>query len=221
MIIQNGKIVSNKDNRIRVVHMDNANVYFIGLIFTPGKLCGEESIISIMLDYYHNDQIDFNSILGNYFIFIDDYKNDKQIIFSANNSVFKAYVYNNCISTSLLELIDHFDDISIDSFNYEAVNEFLHFGFSYFDKTLIKHVNKLDGEKYYAISPNVVKIKNKGCWTVDSPSKYSVNQFFSNLIYATQNLKISLDLTGGVDSRLILSFAGIISSIYTLSGSSN
>jgi len=206
MIIQEGKIVYNKDDKINSFQFDDYSIYYKGLIFVSGKKSGQESIKYIIKSILINESFQFDKIYGNFFIYIIDHSNKRQFIFIDNSGIFKAYKYKNCISTSFLELIDFFKDITIDNINYNSIVEFFHFGFTYFNNTLIEGINRIDAKEIFIFENNNHHTKEKKINSINSISKIKMGDFFSDLIYAIGDKKISVDLTGGFDSRLILSF---------------
>ena len=206
MILSAAGILYNSDERIQSFFYCDFEVHFKGLFFTSGKRAGKESIEFILSDFLSNGNIDFSSIYGNYFVYIIDKKNNKQYFFVDNSSIFKAYIYKNSISTSFIEIIDNFKDISVENLNHSGVVEFLHFGFTYFENTLINDIYKISGNDFYVFEDDKLIKKEKGLQPINSESQINFDQFFKDLIYAVNGLKVSLDLTGGFDSRLILSY---------------
>lgn len=203
MIIQKGKIISNKGAKINCFNYGDYTIYYKGLIFVSGYKCGNESIECI-LDNFEN--INYENIFGNFFIYIINNKINKQYCFIDNSGMFKVYRYKDCISTSFLELIEYFDEINIDNLDFDSVTEFLHFGFTYFDNTLIRDIKRIDSNDIVIFEKERLILESKGLNNINSPSNITIEKFFSDLIYAIKDNKISIDLTGGFDSRLITSF---------------
>lgn len=206
MIIRNGDIVYNKDYKIKCIETKEFSVHYKGLIFVPGKRCGSESIEFIVNEYFKSKTFNFSKIFGNFFIYVVDKRNLKQYIFTDNSGIFKIYKYKDSISTSFLELVDYFDDLSTEDLDYEGIVEFFHYGFSFFNRTLIKGINRIDADDLFEFENSSFHHKKKGVENIDANSTTNLDEFFSNLIYAIEGKKISVDLTGGFDSRLVLSY---------------
>lgn len=206
MIIQEGKIVYDKDGKINRINTSAYDIYYKGLIFVSGKKCGRESIEYIITDLLKQEDLRFHEIFGNYFIYIVDYKNKKQYIFTDNSGIFKAYKYKNGISTSFLELVDYFDEITIENLDYNSISEFFHFGFSYFENTFIKEIKRIDANDFFVFENGNNQLKEKKINPINTLPCIKIENFYADLIYAIKDIKTSLDLTGGFDSRLILSF---------------
>lgn len=205
MIIENGEIVYNNDNRVKRISRNNFEVYYVGFIFISGLKNGEESIDSILIDIRAGKSINFSSIYGNYFLFIIDKLENKKIIFIDNSGVFKLYKYKNSFSTSFIELIDFYKELSSDDLQEESILQIFQFGFTYFEDTIIKSIKKLDADNYYIIDKQIIE-KRKPQNTITDIPKITFETFFKDLIYALSENNVVQDLTGGIDSRLILSY---------------
>lgn len=109
------------------------------------------------------------------------------------------------ISNSLSEIIS-----GNSSINHTAVLEFLHFGFVIGDKTIIDGINTMHGGTTYTIESNL-KVKRAQNFSFAKVNKeYTKSDFsdaFNNNLSIVPQLsnKVSLPLTGGLDSRTILS----------------
>ncbi len=206
MIIQEGKVLSDKDSKVNKISTKTSDVYFKGLIFTSGKKCGPESIDFIVNTLLEKENPNFNDIFGNYFICVVDRENHSQHIFIDNSGIFKAYKYKNCISTSFLELVDFFQEITLDKLKPSSIVEFFQFGFPYFENTLIEDIKRIGGNELYAFQDGRLMVKSKNIREISNPGEITMKDFFADLSYAVQDKMMSLDLTGGFDSRLILSF---------------
>lgn len=206
MIIQDGKVISDRDDKINCINTTDYTVYYKGLIFVTGEKCGQDSIKYIVRNLQSYENFKFKTIFGNFFIYIIDHIHKRQFIFIDNSGIFKAYKYKDCISTSFLELVDYFDELAIDKLDYNSIAEFFHFGFTYFDKTLIKGINRIDANYFFIYENQINRKKEKGLSTINSHPEIKIENYFSDLIHAIDSKNLSIDLTGGFDSRLILSF---------------
>lgn len=102
-----------------------------------------------------------------------------------------------------MELLDD-SDTSFE-LNKEALVEFLHFGFVHFEHTLCQGVTKLEGQFIYSFSSEgIIEKMNKGISRISEGSGMDPNIFFKHLRNSIKDDRVSLDLTGGTDSRLIV-----------------
>lgn len=206
MFISNSEIIIGNDTKAKKIVFDNFEVYFKGIIFVSGRKAGHESIERIIDFFIGNKRIDFPSIFGNYFVLIIDKRDSKKYFFTDNSGIFKSYIYKDSIFTSFLEIVDYHKEIGLNDLNYSSVVEFLHFGFTYFENTLIESVKRVSGDVYYTFENDKIEKKSKGLTPISNSPKVDINKFFSDFVYAVSDKRISLDLTGGFDSRLILSY---------------
>lgn len=206
MILSSQKIISNSDSRIKSFYTKDYTVYYAGFIFISGKKQGEESIRYLIDDFLQSNQLPFSKIYGNYFVYIEFSDSDKQLIFTDHSGMFKIYRYKDFISTSFLELVDTFQELDSEDLDFEAITEFLFFGSCYLNKTYLKPIQTLDEFSYYTYENNQLKTYSKEVEPITTPSKINLDVFFKDLIYAISDNKVSLDLTGGNDSRLIMSY---------------
>lgn len=204
MILSNSQIINGELKTITIG--EKIFKYLIeGIIFVPGKKMNEESISFIIeqLLLEHNKNV-FNSIYGNYFLLIQD--NDTSYFFIDNANIFPAFNYNSTIATSFLELIKFDSKITTENINNDAIMDFFHLGSPHFNGTFINGINKISGDIYFVHKNGTLKSYSKNIPDIDAPPSTDFDTFFENLFYAIKDQNLSIDLTGGTDSRLILSF---------------
>lgn len=206
MIIQNGEIISDSDSAVKQLSIGNYKIYYKGLIFMADKKAGEESIEDLVAKISKTLIPPFTNIFGNYFIYIVDEINQKQYIFTDNSGIFVAYTYRNCISTSFLELLDYFKEITLDDLDYESINEIFHLSYPYFYKTAIKCINKTEESFYYFYNNGQLLKKPKNIDPIGFLPNISMDEFFRLLCSSLRDTPVALDLTGGFDSRLVVSY---------------
>lgn len=206
MLIKEGHIINNNDSAIEQFSNDQYEIYYKGLVFVSGKKQGDESIEYIINNIIKSNTPTFSPIFGNYFIYLVDKASNTQYFFTDNSGIFKCFKYKDYISTSFLELIDHVQNFTINDLNADGIIEFFRYGFPYFNQTLLKGIERIDGKYYYKTTNKKTEKLGKGLSQINEAGDIDIKQFFNDLIYATSNKNTSLDLTGGFDSRLILSF---------------
>lgn len=150
------------------------------------------------------ENYDFISLLGNYIVFICNSNNNTVICFGDNSGMLKPYISKNICSNSFLEISKTASDKSL---NYDGIVEWLHFKAIYGNKTLLKGVTRLERGNYFISRRNSYCVKTKNLPRLEFPpdNPYGINKLFDAFSLATSGLNIALDITGGLDSRLILS----------------
>jgi hypothetical protein len=206
MIIESGNITSNADGTVNALSYGGYDIHYKGLIFIPGFKAGDESVKHFIDVLNFTEKLPFEQLMGNYFLFLSDTKSQSKFLFTDNSGIFKVYKYSQSVSTSFLELIENYSCITIDDLDFNSVNEFLHLGFTYFENTFINKIKKLDGASYYKFENDKIIEIDKGLDPINSLPKYNIDEYFKHLTYAIQDETVSLDITGGFDSRLVISF---------------
>jgi hypothetical protein len=132
----------------------------------------------------------------------------------------RYFYYNNkFVGNSLLDII-HQQKITLKDLDYDAVTEFLALGCLYTDKTFFKNLTKQVSLQDISLSTNngfidkslslpyfPQKPKNELDFDTNNDfSSYESNfiNFFRDRVEYLSNYKISVDLTGGIDSRLLI-----------------
>lgn len=182
-------------------------VYWEGLVFISGSLSEEESIRVFINELRKVGIKDACSILkGIYFILIEEKKRGKFYAFIDDSGLYQAFYTENLISNSFLEIIKH-ERFSISEFDPEAVVEFLYFGNLFSFKTFSNSIKRIQGDMILQFSNterglNIFK-KNGSYLNSIPDNELSFDEFFKNMAISLSNRKVSIDLTGGIDSRLI------------------
>lgn len=181
-------------------------IYYRGLFFTRKLKEGYESLQYIS-NYLENSginepQILFNELMGS-FIMVILKKDGDIIVFSDNNNMQGFYLSDDCISDSLIQVIKFNEGAEL---NREATCEYIRYGQTFFNKTLIDGVNISETSSFYVINSGKILKFEKNLELIKNKSYFNnYSDFFGHLNYALGDLKKSLALTGGFDSRLIFS----------------
>lgn len=203
MLIQNGILLEPMSCTFKTFENKEFKVYLHGVIFTVRQE-NEEGSLSEILNYFReNKSIDFPSIRGNFFLYILNLRTNEACAFIDNSGMYKIFRYKNIISTSFLELIDFIGPSSF-SLNFRAISEFFHFGFVSFNDTFLNEVKKVEANDLIVWQGQDLIVKHKHLDELTASSNVgSFAHYFCSLKKVLQGKKISVDLTGGIDSRLI------------------
>lgn len=205
MIIENG-IVKSKSPDMHYYEDPNFQVYFQGVIYIPYIQSGIESIKKILAGIKNLRIDDIENIRGHFFMFIIDKTNNYRYAFIDNGGIFEAFIHKNTISTSRLELA-YYLNLDPSKLNLEAVVEFLHLGHTYGGHTFFENTERIDKQHIIVYNENNRQgIRDKKLHSIDQPIDLDILDFFKGFYEAVKHKKISLDLTGGTDTRFIVSF---------------
>lgn len=182
--------------------------YFIcwkGTVFIEGKPCGVDSIKEFSKEVRSLGLQKACYILkGCYFIVIKDKRRNTFYSFIDNSGLFQAFHSDKAICTSFLELVK-WEGLSKVNLNKEAVVEFIHFGNIFFNKTFFDLIKKIPRQSILSFSQ-----EGKICFSEklipdldEKNDKFSFLDFFEGFVSSIKDEKVSIDLTGGIDSRLL------------------
>ncbi len=199
LLRRRGKFSTWEDNDYRV--------YWEGLLFVNGVLSGEESIKSFLKELRKTDiRESCRTLKGIFFILVEEKTTGDHYAFVDNSGLYQAFYTDNNISNSFLEIIKQ-EKYSVEDFDPYAVFEFLYFGYLFSSRTFFSSIKRIPGDEILHLSHQDAKmhklqknILSLGAHLRDNAKSFHKN--FEGLAISLSNRKVSIDLTGGVDSRL-------------------
>lgn len=202
---KNTMIISVERNEVldasRYIHYkgNSAEYYYRGIFFYDGMESGTDSIKR--LDAAINSgSIPFEKLMGAFVIVIK--QKDELILFTDSSNQRAVYFTKNYISDSFLDVISRGKEHTLSE---EAVCEFITFGQCFFEKTLVSEISVSKTFSYYRIRNGQIEEGNKGIANIDgSVDNRDYVSLFKQIGTSIKNHKISLALTGGFDSRMIM-----------------
>lgn len=176
-----------------------------GFVFIPGIQAGAPSVESAIGDLAEKTLPDaLLSLKGIFFMAIRDKKRQETFVLTDHSGLFKAYFTGRLISTSYLELINHLG-LRVSNLSPEAVVEFLHLGYIHFNRTLTPGIEKIRHDEILTFdASNSIQRIPKPLPALSEPPTYSLQDFFRKLADTIRHESLSVDLTGGFDSRLVV-----------------
>ena len=188
-----------------------------GFIYLPGYSSGENSIKEFLENVMKTSFSLASSLLqGQFFIVVKDVSNGKSYAFVDSSGTFHAYHSETCLSASFLELVRH-EKLRFSDSNPRSIAEFLHWGNLHKNRTCFDRVKKLLGKDIFCLSEdgNIDWIEKKNHSIKDNPP-FSFQESMEQLHASTKESFLSIDITGGVDSRLLLGALDYYGSNYEL-----
>jgi hypothetical protein len=183
----------------------NLTCYYRGVIYKAGLKAGEESIVELLNEYCLSKHINTTYFMGSYWIVIIDETNDLVIFFGDNSGSCSFYfdTNTNIFSDSFLDITKQSNQLLP---NFDAITQFLSFNCIYSEDTICKGIHRTNPSNYYVIENDSIKVKEKEFLKLDENCKYTnLSEYFDDFIYATQDFRKAAVITGGTDSRTILS----------------
>ena len=206
MILDIAGNISNIGENTIVVNANNGDVHYVkGFFYLPGFESGEASICEVIRIIEETGKIPFAMMRGAYIYVIR--KEESFIAFPCNSMMRVLYISEFCCSDSFIELLSFFKDNGYEcSYNPQSVCENYVLGHVFFDKTLINEAYMLKNTDFLVISECGIQICDKEIGEIDEKEGITdPYKFYSELAIAMNNRKVALALSGGYDSRLIMS----------------
>lgn len=178
-----------------------------GNLFFPGKAAGEPSIGHLLerLEQGAGSEV-FQDIDGIYGLFLFDRAAREWTIVCDNSGLYRIFYSSGGLSTSFLELLRESDDDPID-IDDAAVVEFIMHGGNFGPQTPLQGITKLRRAEVLTLGTtpqSTCRITAKPLRNSDeSEDDAAVEHYFDHLVQAMAERQISVDLTGGFDTRLI------------------
>jgi len=132
--------------------------------------------------------------------------------FVDNSALYHAYHSPRFAGTSFVE-IARLEEMRPQDFDPESLVEFLHFGAIAFGRTLSPQIRKIDADVIVKVhAAGTTELIHKPIPDIGVAAPQPLEDFLRDFASSVAGRKISLDLTGGIDSRLLavlLSYYGL------------
>ncbi|MED4753031.1 asparagine synthase-related protein [Brevibacillus choshinensis] len=143
------------------------------------------------------------ALRGHFFMVVKEKQTHKYTCFTDNNGGFTAFHSKSAVATSFLELVSY-QGVTSSSLDRASVLEFVNFGNVFSNKTLIEGISRIDRNQIIRFGPNGKSVHSKNLTPIDAgKGDFDYLQFFEKFAQSIREYRLSVDLTGGVDSRLI------------------
>ena len=177
-----------------------------GFLFIPGIQAGQPSAAYVVRSLAEENRTLPEALLplkGTYLLAIRDKRRQANYILTDHSGLFKGYFTRHLIGTSYLELIRHLG-FKVGDLSPEAVVEFLHLGNIHFNRTFTPGIEKIRHDEILTFDDDgAVQGIVKPLPGLEEQRSHSFQDFFQQLAASIRHENISLDLTGGFDSRLV------------------
>lgn len=184
----------------RELLLDDTTYSYSGFFYMLGYKAGEDSVRQLHLTISQQGMVPFIKCFGAFTMIIE--RGGSRTFFTDNSQMHALYLSPFGIADRFLSLLRHFD---FSAFDMTAVCELLTYGTIHEHKTPVQGITLSKSSCYYVSGPDrSLQVFEKEIGDIDGDTVISdPNLFFEQLAYALSDLRISLSLTGGYDSRLI------------------
>ncbi|MBQ2593269.1 MAG: hypothetical protein II567_08325 [Candidatus Riflebacteria bacterium] len=157
------------------------------------------------------ENFDFNKLHGFFRLIILDKSKQKYVLVGDNSG--SQYFYfdesNKRFSDSFIAIRKHLNNLTLD---YSAISELFTLGAILGEDTIVEEIKKSDSNYYFIVENNCIKKVSKKLVPFNKLDKYdnSFEQIMQKLLNNIDKDKIGAVLTGGTDSRTILSYLNFV-----------
>jgi hypothetical protein len=179
-------------------------IYWRGFIYSPGVPAGLPCIARLAGELQHRmlEQL-ASELRGCFMLLVRHQPSGVCQVLIDNSGLYQVFYSDHGISASFLELAS-FDGLAPSQLDLEAVVEFLHFGNINFDRTFFPSIRKLSGEVIARVSTQSgISFVEKSLPDFAAPTQYSLEDSLRDLAASVSGERVSVDLTGGMDTRII------------------
>lgn len=178
-------------------------IYWSGFLYADGRSSGIDSVQRFAEALANGLLEALNCLKGVYMVVVADKVSGDTYAFVDSSGLFHAFYSSRGVSSSFLKLVAEHGAHSPE-LSPEALVQFFHFGYVPFGGTFFREINRLDGDQIVCISPaGAVSLMSKNCKALGpEPARDFATQLMSFASSVTAE-SVSIDLTGGIDSRLL------------------
>ncbi|HYG98974.1 MAG TPA: asparagine synthase-related protein [Terriglobales bacterium] len=181
---------------------DSHAIYWKGLVYMDGCEAGPASIRRFASSLSDVAKASI-ALRGTYFVLVRDKLSGDTFAFVDQTGLFHAFASDTTISTSLLELAAD-EKLAFPDMDPEAVADFLSYGYLTFGRTLFTAIRRIQPEQVACISPRTsVVMRARPVRPLGATPTHTVEEVLRNLATAARGDRVSVDLTGGVDTRIV------------------
>ena len=201
LLLHQGRPVLGQGDQLVIT--ERYEIAWRGFVYLDGVSSGKPSLRRFAKEIGGNLAAAAVKLKGVYFISVRDKLTDRAYAFVDNSALFHAYVSPQFVGTSFLESVAR-EGLRSEDLDPEAVVEFLQFGCIYFGKTFFNSVRRIEADEIVESRPDGgVAFLPKAIADISEVPKRSFEHMLQSLCQSIAAERVSVDLTGGIDSRLI------------------
>lgn len=185
-----------------VVGTSEWQAFWRGFVYLEGARAGQESVLRFLRAGPGNLASTSAQLKGTYFMVLLHRQSGVRYAFIDPSGLYHAFYANWGAGASFLELAaSHF---GVGDISPESLVEFLHYGHFSFGATFFSPIRRIAPEHVLRISDGRIEIVPRTLSDLETRPSRSFEECFASFVASVGHEKISLDLTGGIDSRLLL-----------------
>jgi len=194
---------SLEHTEVHVLETPKHAVYWSGFIYADGKSSGIDSVHRFAEALVNGLLEALNCLKGVYMVVVADKLSGDAYAFVDSSGLFQAFYSSRGVSSSFLKLAGE-HGLNIPELSPEALVQFFHLGYVPFGGTFFKEINRLDGDQIVCISSGgTVSLMSKNSRALGPEPARDFETQMESLASSVAAENVSIDLTGGIDSRLL------------------
>ena len=205
MIVERGRVIGLRRGEASAT-IPGYEFAWRGVAYYPGERPGPASIAAALSGAGPDPMVGVaRRLRGNFFLSICDVANGRTVAFTDSGGMFDAYVSGVRVGSSFLQLAETISARRRDV-DPAAVVEFLDLGKIFEGRTLLPEIRRLlPGTVYELRDGDRPLTHDLGMPGIDAgpDAGFTLDQFFQELASSLAGLNVSVDLTGGSDTRLV------------------
>ncbi len=182
-------------------------VHWRGLVYLPGHPPGAPSLRACDWDGRGAVCGAAAALKGSFAVTVTERAGGRQWCFTSAAGTLDAFVGGGMVATSFLQLCAVLG-VRAHDLDPDAVAEFVDLGFVHGPRTPVAAIRRLGPGRVVELAPGAALAEHDtgvpGI-TVPPPPELSIEGLFAALSASLRGLRVSVDLTGGADSRLVAS----------------
>jgi len=204
MLISAGTITRDAADRDTLTTPSH-EICWRGFVYKRGSRAGAESLRELSQAREEDIPRMAAELKGTYFIAVHCKASGNIFAFVDQAGLCHSFYSKHRIGTSFLEIsrLEGFTGADIDP---EALVEFFHFGCIYEERTFFPEIRKIEPDAVLCCDPkgNIGSLR-KPVADISEPPQRSFDSLMRDFALAVKDEKVSVDVTGGADSRLLAS----------------
>jgi hypothetical protein len=202
MLIAGGKVI-REASETGVLSSQSREIYWRGFPYKPGLRAGAESLRTLLDAPEEDIPCIAAKLKGIYFIAVQCKTSGNAYAFVDQAGLFHAFRSARLICTSFLELA-RLEKCRAEDVDPEAVVEFFHFGCVYEDRTYFPTIKKINADVVLRCnSAGRIDSLAKRVLDIAELPRHSFEWLLQDFAAAAATDRVSVDITGGADSRLL------------------
>lgn len=202
MLIDRGKVIRRAGDG-DVISTTSREIFWRGFLYKPGYRAGAESLGELCAAREGEIPQAAAQLKGAYFVAVRCRETGNAYAFVDPGALYHAYYSLQLIGTAFLELSRR-ENCGAEDVDPAAVVEFFHFGGVFEDRTFFSQIKRIDPDVIIRCGAGGrTETLRKPITGIGAEPQRTVESLLEDFVTAARNECVSVDITGGADTRLL------------------